>query len=291
MSDCHSKKCVLSLQIETKAKDSILDSLSSSYKDQMGKNRHILSKIIETLVLCGKQNILIRGHTDDRSNFMAILCDKSKKDLVLSEHLANTTAKYKYTSPDIQNELIYLCAKQIKDSIASECSKSPFFAIIADEATDKSTKEQLSMCLRFVNAMSTVRKEFVGFVHAESVKGQEIARLILSAFNDMDLDITQLRARCYDGASNMSGKLNGVQAIIRQPAPEANYVHCKAHSLNLALVHSSKESCVRTMMATVQEIGFAFDYSAKRLNAFSKELSNDVETREQLERRSKLITR
>jgi hypothetical protein len=46
---------------------------------------------------------------------------------------------------------------------------------------------------------------------------------------------------------------------------------------------------VRTMMATVQEIGFAFDYSAKRLNAFSKELSNDVETREQLERRSKLI--
>ena len=77
----------------------------------------------------------------------------------------------------------------------------------------------------------------------------------------------------------MSGKLNGVQAIIRQPAPEANYVHCKAHSLNLALVHSSKESCVRTMMATVQEIGF------------SKELSNDVETREQLERRSKLRTR
>lgn len=79
----------------------------------------------------------------------------------------------------------------------------------------------------------------------------------------IDLDITKLRARCYDGASNMSGKFNGVQAIIRQHAQEANYVHCKVHSLNLALVHSSKESCVRTMMATVQEIGFAFDYSIK----------------------------
>ena len=49
-----------------------------------------------------------------------------------------------------------------------------------------------------------------------SVNGHEIARLILSAFNDMELDITKLRAQCYDGASNMSGKLNGVQAIIRQ---------------------------------------------------------------------------
>jgi len=64
----------------------------------------------------------------------------------------------------------------------------------------------------------------------QSVKGHEIARLILSTFNDMDLDITKLRAQCYDGASNMSGKFNGVQAIIRQHAQEANYVHCKAQS-------------------------------------------------------------
>lgn len=80
--------------------------------------------------------------------------------------MANTTAEYKYTSPDIQNELIYLCVKQIKDSIASECSKIPYLAIIADEATDK---EQLSICLRFVDAMSTVREVFVGVFSMQRV--------------------------------------------------------------------------------------------------------------------------
>ncbi|CAC5365085.1 ABCC1 [Mytilus coruscus] len=45
------------------------------------------------------------------------------------------------------------------------------------------------------------------------------------------------------------------------------------------------------MMATVQDIAFAFDYSAKRLNAFATELSNcDENIKEAMEKRSKLTT-
>ena len=39
----------------------------------------------------------------------------------------------------------------------------------------------------------------------------------------------------YDGASVMSGHLNGVQALIRQEYPFAYFVHCAAHRLNLVL--------------------------------------------------------
>lgn len=58
----------------------------------------------------------------------------------------------------------------------------------------------------------------------------------------------------------MAGKYSGVQARILQLTPEASYVHCKAHSLSLALIHSSNDVCVRNMMSTVQEIAFSFDY-------------------------------
>jgi hypothetical protein len=47
--------------------------------------------------------------------------------------------------------------------------------------------------------------------------------------------------------------------------PTAQYVHSKAHILNLAIVHSSSDVSVRTMMGTVQEITFAFHYSSKIL--------------------------
>ncbi|CAG2208760.1 unnamed protein product [Mytilus edulis] len=43
-------------------------------------------------------------------------------------------------------------------------------------------------------------------------------------------------------------------------------------------------------MTVVQEIGFAFDYSAKRLQAFFDELSSDAATKENMEKRTKLRT-
>ena len=42
----------------------------------------------------------------------------------------------------------------------------------------------------------------------------------------------------YDGASSMSGKEKGVEAIVKNPCPQAVRVHCLAHVLNLVLVKS-----------------------------------------------------
>ena len=89
----------------------------------------------------------------------------------------------------------------------------------------------------------------------------------------------------------MSGKYNGVYARILNIIPEATYVHCKSHCLNLAIVHSCcKDNSVRNVMTTVQEIGFAFDYSAKRLQAFFDGLAAEAATKENMEKRTKLRT-
>ncbi len=49
-----------------------------------------------------------------------------------------------------------------------------------------------------------------------------------------------LMSQGYDGASVMSGCCSGVQARIKEVAPQAIYVHCNAHCLNLALVDCVK---------------------------------------------------
>jgi len=60
----------------------------------------------------------------------------------------------------------------------------------------------------------------------------------------------------------------GVQARIRVRIPTVQYIHHKAHVL--AIVHSSSDVSVRTMMDNVQEITFAFNYSSNKLINLSK---------------------
>ena len=69
----------------------------------------------------------------------------------------------------------------------------------------------------------------------------------------------------YDGASAMSGNLNGVQAHVRKAAPTAVYVHCSSHSLNLVLNSCCSVSEIRNMFGIVKEtINFINDSIKRR---------------------------
>ena len=57
--------------------------------------------------MMGKQNIAIRGHQDEDSNFMVMLSLLAKENSVLRDHLENAPRISKYTCPDIQNEIIF----------------------------------------------------------------------------------------------------------------------------------------------------------------------------------------
>ncbi|XP_070682361.1 uncharacterized protein [Malus domestica] len=52
--------------------------------------------------------------------------------------------------------------------------------------------------------------------------------------------MSTLRGQGYDGASNMKGELNGLRTKILNKCPQAFYVHCFAHQLQLALVAVAK---------------------------------------------------
>ena len=55
------------------------------------------------------------------------------------------------------------------------------------------------------------------------------------------LNLQNIVGQGYDGASVsvMSGRENGVQALIRRDCPNALYIHCQSHCLNLSIRSSS----------------------------------------------------
>ena len=64
--------------------------------------------------------------------------------------------------------------------------------------------------------------------------------MIYSLLSCYNLDIQNIRGQGYDGASNMRGESNGLQALISHDCPYAYYIHCFAHCLQLTLVTTSK---------------------------------------------------
>ncbi|RZF40928.1 hypothetical protein LSTR_LSTR015484 [Laodelphax striatellus] len=60
--------------------------------------------------------------------------------------------------------------------------------------------------------------------------------------------------KTYDGASVMAGVSNGVQAKVRALFPEAQYIHCYAHQLNLVMARAASiNRNVRIFFANLQD--------------------------------------
>lgn len=75
----------------------------------------------------------------------------SSGDVNLQHHLANASGNAKYTSPDIQNQVIDVLGDHVQTKILSRVIEAQFFSIVADKVTDCSNKEQLSLVLRYVD--------------------------------------------------------------------------------------------------------------------------------------------
>lgn len=69
----------------------------------------------------------------------------------------------------------------------------------------------------------------------------------------------------YDGASNMAGRFKGAQAVVRETYPKALYVHCAAHSLNLAVSAACDNQAIRNCLGVVEKM-YCFFNTPKRKN-------------------------
>ena len=70
--------------------------------------------------------------------------------------------------------------------------------------------EEISICVRFVhtredNKKVQVRKEFLGFVQADSTTGQAEGERFLGTQQGYGLDIDRMRAQGHGGAANTRG--------------------------------------------------------------------------------------
>ncbi len=144
-----------------------------------------------------------------------------------------------------------------RQSVVQQVESAKYYTVIADEVTDVSNKEQLSLTLRYISN-GAVRESFLDFIEVERITGRALGEAILHWLGSNGLLAVDLRGQCFDGASNMSGARSGCPAIIQQQAPKAVYVHCSSHRLNLAIVSACKIAAFKNAEACIGEISRFF---------------------------------
>ncbi|XP_052627808.1 uncharacterized protein LOC111880587 [Lactuca sativa] len=115
------------------------------------------------------------------------------------------------------------------------------FALLVDESSDVSKKEQMAIVLRYVDSLGFVKERFIGVVHVKDTSSLTLKNALNEVLTSNKLSFSQIRGQGYDGASNMRGEFNGLKALILQENDTAFYVHCFAHQLQLVVVAVAKK--------------------------------------------------
>lgn len=126
-----------------------------------------------------------------------------------------------WMSNNIQNEILELFAHDILRTIGATASKTDFFGLTADGTTDISGKEQFSISLQFSNDQLEVQNFYLGFYNAPDTTAETLFLCLRDVLVRLHLPLERLKGYCFDGASNMSGRFNGVQAKLKDVCPDS----------------------------------------------------------------------
>ena len=121
-----------------------------------------------------------------------------------------------------------------------------------------------------------IHEVLVGLCHMTDTSGKALKDMIINFLKQNKISIEALRSQVYDGAANMSGAVNGCQALIKNMQPLASFYHCESHITHLVCSKAvSESSLIRDALDQLQELGNFYNASGKFKNLYLD--GNDLE--------------
>lgn len=226
--------------------------ISSLVNDEvLQRNRYYVTSIAEIIQFLAVNELPMRGsynieEHEEQSLFKNLFEFTLRKDKKLMECYKGIPRNATYLSPEIQNDVIQILTDCVRESIVDDVKNAdvPWFTILADGTKDKRGRENFALGIRYVKE-SKAYESTLCIKTTEELDAHSLAELTLNILQESDINTDYLLSQCYDGASVMSGKRGGLQAIMQQklnrPVP---YVHCCNHRLHLVVVKAIHEVSV-----------------------------------------------
>ncbi|XP_076359089.1 zinc finger MYM-type protein 1-like [Tachypleus tridentatus] len=272
MSQCH-KMAVENVIVLPKTCSDIGEMLDMTLGEEKKESRSNMSKIIENLQFLARQGLALQGHSDEESNFIQLYHLRVNDNSKMIEWLKKETNRY--VTHDVQNEILEVMALQELRDVASCIRNRRYFSILADECTDVANKEQLTICIRWIDDNLEPHEDFIGFYEIPTIKADTIVLTIKNAIIRMNLTLANCRGQCYDAGCPKAGSRRGVAEQILKDAPKAHYTHCHGHALNVAVCDATKGSkLLADTLDITYEICKLIKFSPKRQSLLEKIKAN-----------------
>lgn len=239
--------------------------LLSVSNSQIAENREIVKIIFEALLYLARQNNAFRGHDEhwsssNQGNFLELVKLLGKYNPLLSAHLSKIQSVQKnrltFLSNVSQNNMLSVMGEMVREEILKRVKQAGVFSIIIDTTTDVSNLEQFSLVLRFINEEGQTEERLIAMKVAHDPTGLGMFNVFSDICIKYNIDWeTNLCAQSYDGAASMQGQYSGVRSYVQEKNPNAIYVWCFAHVLNLVVVDTcDKCLSVRNFFGEVQSL-------------------------------------
>ena len=241
------------------------------------ENCQVVKTIFDVIRHLAKRNRAFRGKDEwsesaNRGNFLEELEFVAKYHEPLRKRMEKHPQNVSYFSHSTQNEMISIVSNMIEDMIKYEVQSARYFSIECDEVTSHK-RAFMSVIVRYVYNC-TISERCIKLVRVDSLKGKNLAAIIIEILQGLGFGLKDHVGKGFDGASNMSGKDEGVQNHLTMAgADKSIYFHCFAHRLNLVLEKSvDKVIPVRDILDIIGSIYKYMEGSPKRHAVYERKL-------------------
>lgn len=276
-------KTMLQCRYRLRVGASVCQEQMRAYQAQTQHNREVVRRLLDITLFLAKQNIPFRAHRETKfaclgkvqgvndGNFLELVKLLAKYDSVIAKHLNESKGNQTYLSSSIQNDFIKSIGDEVLRTIIDEIHHARYYGIVMDSTIDVSHQDQLSLSIRYVDKDFKIQERFIQFTDLESSGSENLFTVLETLLQELNLNINFVRSQAFDGASNMSGRLTGLQARVKAQNELAYYVHCCAHKLNLVLADAcSSVTEVTIFFGNIEKIYTFITSSQPRLVMFEK---------------------
>lgn len=272
-------------------------------KDHILEKRAFLSRVIDVIKIIGKLGLPYRGSNNESAYsladstkkhgvFLELVLLLSKYDTITENHVkecikksSDALLKSKQGSKKRgRGNLVTLMSKStvnlilgiIKDiiqtTIATQVIKAKLFSIQIDSTQDVSTKDQLSIVIRYINDNNLIKERLFSMIDGQSSKGSYYVEVLKNCLEKHGIDINGCISNSTDGAANMQGVYNGFSTLLKNELKTHIHTWCYAHVLNLVMNDVTTHIIeVNLFFSLLNNLANFFKKSYKKMNMWKKE--------------------
>ena len=265
-SDVHIQSCQASVLAERATRQgTVIQQLQHVADEDRLKNRRAIKAFIRCTHFLARQHI---AHTTNFDKLVDLIIACGGQDI--KKFLETAARNASYTSKVAVVDFVDAIGTWVEESLLKRLCQAPFYSIMADECTDVTTIEELSIFCRWIEDGVPV-EHFIEIVPMKKADAESIHAALVECLRGKNMHLYRIVGMGFDGAATFSGSRTGVQSRLREQSPHAIFVHCHCHRLQLACVQAANATAgIKHVYITLTTLWKFFHYSPKRAQSLKE---------------------